>query len=100
MCPANFSSLRDVVLQLALLDTFSVFGNREAVNAVLNVAVHEGGEVVNGVIDAVVGDATLGKVVGANLGRTVAGGDHGLATRGDVVHVFAVLAVVDEGAEA
>ena len=98
MCPANFACVHDGILKLALLDAFSVFGDREAVDAVLNVAVHKGGEVVDGVIDAVVSDATLGKVIGADLGRTVSGGDHGLAARRNVVHVFAVLAVIDEGA--
>ena len=52
------------------------------------------------VVDAVVGDAPLRIVVGANLGRAVAGADHCLALGGDVVDVLLVLLVVDEGAQA
>ena len=69
------------------------------VDAVLDVAVHEGGEVVDGVVDAVVGDAALRIVVGADFGRAVAGGDEGLAARGNVVDVLLMLTVVDVGAQ-
>ena len=47
-----------------------------------------------------VGDAPLREIVSAYLGGAVAGADHGLAARGDVVDVLLVLAVVDERAQA
>ena len=65
------------------------------VDHVLNVAVHESGEVVDRVVDAVVGDAALRIVVGADLGRTVARRDHRLALRGDFVEVLRVFEVED-----
>ena len=68
------------------------------VNAVLDVAIHKSCEVVDGVVDAVVGNATLRVVVSAYFGRAVARGDEGFTARGDVVDVFLVLAVVDVSA--
>ena len=62
--------------EFGFLEAFGVFGNDEVVDAVLNVAVHEGGEVVDGVVYAVVCDSPLRIVVCAYLGGAVAGGDH------------------------
>ena len=67
------------------------------VDAVLDVSVHKGGEIINGVVDAVVGDASLRIVVGAYLGRAVASTDHRLTLGGDIVDVLLVFLVVDEG---
>ena len=69
------------------------------VDAVLDVAVHEGRQVVDRVVDAVVGDAPLRVVVGADLGRTVARRNHRLALRGDFVEVFRIFEVEDAGAK-
>ena len=41
------------------------------VDAVLDVSVHEGGEIVDGVVDAVVRDASLRIVVSTDFNRTV-----------------------------
>ena len=62
-----------IFLQFSLLELLGILGNDEVVDAVLNVTVHEGRQVVDGVANAVVGDATLGVIVGANLCRAVAG---------------------------
>ena len=51
------------------------------VDAILNVAVHESLEIVDGVVDAMVGDASLRIIVGANLCRAVAGRYESLASR-------------------
>ena len=50
-------------------------------------------EVVDRIVDAVVGDASLWIVVGADLGRAVTRRDHRLALRGDLVEVFRVFEV-------
>ena len=60
-------------LQLALLESFCILGYHELINAVLNVTVHEGCKIIDGVIDAVVGDASQRIVVGADLCRAVTG---------------------------
>ena len=70
------------------------------VDAVLDVSVHEGGEIVDGVVDAVVRDASLRIVVGAYLGGAVASADHRLTLGGDVVNVLLVFLIVDEGTQA
>lgn len=70
------------------------------VDAVLYVAVHKGGKVVDGIVDAVVSDASLRIVVGANLCGAVAGADHCLTLGGDVVDILLVFFVVDERAQA
>lgn len=83
-------------LEFGLFQPLGVLSDGEVVDAVLYVAVHECREVVDGVVDAVVGDATLRVVVGADLCAAVTGADEALAARGDVVDVLLVLAVVDE----
>ena len=70
------------------------------VYAVLNLTVHEGREVIYGIIDSVVCDATLGVVVGAYLGAAVSCGNHGLALAGDIVEILLVFLVVNEGTQA
>src|SRR6266545_6551774 len=44
---------------------------------VVDLTVQHLGEIVDGVVDAVVGDPVLGKIVGADLRRAVAGPNHG-----------------------
>ena len=78
----------ETLRQLALLQTRGVLGHDQMIDAVLNIAVHEGREVVDGVVDAVVGDASLGIVVGTYLGRAVTRRHHRLALRGNVVDVL------------
>src|ERR1051326_231877 len=51
----------------------------QRVNDGLELAVHNFGELMNGQPNAVVGDAVLGEVVGANFFAAVAATDHGLA---------------------
>ncbi len=60
-------------LDFAFFEAFGVFSHNQVVDAVLDVAVHECGKVIDGIADAVVGDAPLRIVVGANLGAAVAG---------------------------
>ena len=76
-----------------------ILGHDQVVDAVLDVAVHEGREVVDRVVDAVVGDAPLRVVVGADLGRAVTRRDHRLALRGDLVEVLRVFEVEDARAQ-
>ena len=52
------------------------------VDAILNVARQKGLEIVNGVIDSVVRNPALGKIVGTDFGRTVAGTYERFASRG------------------
>lgn len=87
------------VLEFALLEALGVFRYDQMVDAVLDVAVHEGRQVVDRVVDAVVGDAPLRVVVGTDLGRTVARRNHRLALRGDFVEVFRIFEVEDAGAK-
>ena len=70
------------------------------IDAVLNITVHKGGEVIDGIVDAVVGDTSLRIVVGAYLGRTVTGRNHGLSFGSDIIDVFLVLLVVYKGTQA
>jgi hypothetical protein len=65
----------------------------------LNIAVHKCRQVVNGVVDTVVGNTPLRIIVGAYLCRTVAGRHHRFAFAGNVVDIFLVLFVIDESTE-
>ena len=69
------------------------------VDTVLDVAIHECSEIIYGVVDAMVGDASLRIVVGSNLCATVACRHHCLASAGYVVDILLMLAVVDEGTQ-
>ena len=53
------SLLLEHSLQFGLLQSFCIFRHDEVVNAVLDVAVHEGCQVVDGVVDAVVDNTSL-----------------------------------------
>ena len=81
------------------LQTLCVLGDGQLVDDLLDVAVHEDGQVVHRVVDAVVGHAGLGVVVGADLGGAVTRGDHGLALLGHLVEILLVLHVVDTGTQ-
>jgi len=70
------------------------------INAVLNIAVHKSGEVIDGIVDTVVGDTSLRIVVSTYLYRTVTGGNHGFAFGCDIVDVFLVFLVVYKGTQA
>ena len=54
---------------------------------------------MGGETDTVVSNTSLREVVGTYLGRAVAGRDKSLAVVGNVVDIFLMLAVVDEGAQ-
>ena len=84
------------VLQLVLLELLRVLGHRQVVYHVLNVAIHEALQVVDGVSYAVVGDPSLRIVVGAYLCRAVASGDKRFASVLNVANIFSVFTVVDE----
>ena len=49
-------------------------------NDVVDVAVHNSRDVGAGVVDAVIGDTVLGKVVGADFFASVAGADEGFSS--------------------
>src|SRR5207247_7317858 len=65
-------------------DTEPLLLTREAqgVDQIVEVAVQQLGEVVNGVVDAMIGDTVLRKVVRANLGRAIARAHLGPALAG------------------
>ena len=69
------------------------------VDAVLDIAVHEGGKIVDRVVDAMIGDTSLREVVGADLGTTIACRNECLAPVGNVIDIFLVLLVVDVGTQ-
>ncbi len=71
----------------------------QCVDNTLNITIHKSWEVIDGITDTVVGDTSLGIVVSTDLSGSVAGGDHGLASRSDIVDIFLVLLVVDLGAQ-
>src|SRR3989454_10646976 len=54
----------------------------QGVDQIVEVAVQQLGEVVNGVVDAMIGDTVLRKVVRANLGRAIARAHLGPALAG------------------
>ena len=81
------------------LEALGVLGYLQLVYAVLDVAVHEGGQIVHRPIDAVIGDAALRLVVGTELGLAVACRHHGLALRGDAVQILLMLEIVETGAQ-
>ena len=87
-------------LQFGLLQSFCIFCHDEVVNAVLDVAVHEGCQVVDGIVDTVVGDASLWIVVGTDFCTAVTGADQTFAARCNVIDILLVLAVIDERTQA
>ena len=58
-------------LEFVFFHSFCILGDDELINAVLNITVEKGIEVVDGVVDSVIGDTPLREVVGADLGRSV-----------------------------
>src|SRR3990170_6806705 len=66
---------------------------------IFDVAVEEGGQVVAGVADAVVGHPVLGEVVGTDLLGALAGADLGAAGRLDLLALPALLGIEEAGAE-
>jgi hypothetical protein len=64
----------------------------------LQLAVHDGFELVEGEADSVVGDAVLREVVSADLLATVAGTDHGFAFLGQRLLLFFHFDFVEAGA--
>lgn len=92
--------LSDEMLKFGCLQLLRVFGDDEAVDTFLNIAVHEGREVVESEVYTMVGHSTLRKVVCANLGRAVAGAYHGLTFGGYIFEIFTVLFVINECAQA
>ena len=69
------------------------------VDAILHISIHKSREIVNGIVDAVVGDATLWVVVGADAFAAVAAADQGFAFSGFFGLGFAFLRVVQAGGE-
>ena len=66
------------------------------VDAILNVARQKGLEIVNGVIDSVVRNPALGKIVGTDFGRTVAGTYERFASRGYIVDILLMFFIVNK----
>ena len=81
-------------LKFAFFETFGIFGNLQRIDDTLDVSVHEGREVIDGIADTMVGDTALRVVIGTDLGTTVAGRDHGLSARRDVIDIFLVLLII------
>ena len=81
------------------LETLGVLSDGKLVDDLLDIAVHEDGQVVHRIVDAVVGHTGLGIVVRTYLGRAVTGGHHGLALFGHLVEVLLVLHIIDTGTQ-
>ena len=56
------------ILQFGLFELLGILSDNEVIDAVLDIAVHKGGQVVDCVADAVVGNASLRIVVGTDFG--------------------------------
>lgn len=69
ICIVKISNLS---LKFGLLQTVCVLGHCEAVDAFLYVAVHKCLQIINGIVYAMVGDASLRIVVGADFCGAVA----------------------------
>ena len=69
------------------------------VDAILDVAIHEGSEIIDSVVDTMVGDASLRIVVRPDFCRTVAGANHRLTLAGDIIDIFLMFFIVDESTE-
>src|SRR5262249_53432266 len=67
----------------------------ERVDDVVELAVHDAVDLVERQVDAVVGDAALREVVGADALRAVARADQGLARRGGLRRELLLLLVLD-----
>ena len=71
----------------------------ELVDNVFNIAIHNGGDVGTRIVDAMVGDAVLREVVGADFFGAVASADEGFTGLGGVFHLFFFFALEEAGAE-
>ena len=80
-----------------LAEALGHFGLLELGGELAEVAGHDAGEVVGGVADAVVGDAALREIVGADLLRAVAGTDLGAAVGAVLFLLLAELHFVKPG---
>ena len=87
-------------LEFGSLEFFGVFGYDKVVDEVLYIAVDKRLKIVDGIVDAVVGDTALRIVVSAYFCRAVAGAHHGFTTRSDVVDIFLVFLIVDKRTKA
>ena len=83
-----------VASEFTLLESLGILGDNEMIDAILDIACHEGLEIVDGVVDAMVGDAALREVVGTDLGTAVACRDKRLATAGNVIDILLVLLII------
>ena len=68
------------------------------VDAVLYIPVDKCLEVIYRIIDAMIGYTTLREVICADFCRTVTGRDQCFAPRGDVIHIFLMLFIVNKRA--
>ena len=59
--------------------SFGILGQFERINHVVQIAVHELIQGIDSHSDSVIRHPTLREIIGPDLGRTVAGGDHGFA---------------------
>src|SRR5512141_317236 len=71
------SSIDPSVTRVSGIELLLPTGHAECIHQLVQVTVHHVREIVHRQIDAMVGDATLWIVVGPDLGRPVAGTDHG-----------------------
>ena len=66
---------------------------------IINIAIHDCGDITARVMDAVVGDAVLREVVGANFFAAVAGANEGFAGIRGSGHLFGFFLFEETGAE-
>ena len=59
-------------------------------------SVHESIQMIDRIIDTMIGDSALRIIVSSDFGRSVACRNHGLALVGNIVYVFLMFSVVDE----
>ena len=57
-------------------------------NNIIDVAIHGGRDVAAGIVDAMVGNAVLREIVGADFFAAVAGANEGFASFGSGFHFF------------
>ena len=100
-CKAKFLIHESYALysEICLFHSFCILADHQLVYYPLDIAFHEGGEVVEGVVDAVVGNTSLRLIVGADLRGAVACGDHCFAARSDVTLSFGELDVIELGTQ-
>lgn len=89
----------DLMSKFGCLEFLRVLRHGETVDAFPDVTPHECRKIIDGIVYTVVSDTSLREIISADLCGAVAGADHGLSFRSDVIEVFLMLAVIDKGSQ-